>query len=152
MVDPGVSLLGGRLAVDHRPRLRSLPVLKQAGTTHVLTLLSAREGAEAIGKAARAAGLAWLWLPLEDASPPAESRDPEIRAAFDEVARLLRSGASVLVHCSAGIHRTGMIAYALLRHIGQSAEQSQETLRALRPFTAVGVGSERLAWGDRFGR
>lgn len=124
--------------------------LAEEGVTHLVTLLSAREGAAGIGEAVGAAGLGWLWLPLENADPPAEARDSEIRAAFDQVRGLLGSGARVLIHCSAGIHRTGLIGYALLRYLGQSADQARDTLRALRDVTAEGVGGPRLGWGDRF--
>ena len=54
-----------------------------------------------------------------------------------------------MVHCSAGIHRTGMFGYALLRAVGLDREASNAKLRELRAVTAEGVGDERLAWGDR---
>jgi len=47
----------GSLAIDHRPKLRSLSGLARAGATHVLTLLSDREGAQVIGKAVDGVGL-----------------------------------------------------------------------------------------------
>src|SRR5687768_11831120 len=93
---------------------------RDSGCTHVLTLLSEREGAQSIGAAASRAGLAWIWFPLDNADPLDEGRDPEVRELFDRVGRLLEEGSSVVIHCSAGIHRTGMIGYALLRHVGLS--------------------------------
>lgn len=140
----------GRLALGHRPKVRALADLKSSGCTHVLTLLSEREGAKSIGAAASSAGLAWVWFPLENGDPLPAERDPDVRELFDRVERLLGEGSSVLIHCSAGIHRTGMIAYALLRHLGLSKEAALEHLRALRDLTAAGVGDARLAWGDRF--
>ncbi len=45
--------------------------------------------------------------------------------------------------------RTGMFGYALLRVAGLDREAALATLRELRAVTADGVGTERLAWGDR---
>jgi protein-tyrosine phosphatase len=140
----------GRLAIGHRPKLKALPLLKAAGCTHLLTLLSEREGAMTIGQAAQSAHLEWLWLPLDNADPPPEVREPEVRTLLERAKLLLECNSSILVHCSAGIHRTGMISYALLRHVGQAEEQAKQTLLALRALTADGVGEARLRWGDRF--
>jgi protein-tyrosine phosphatase len=57
----------------------------------------------------------------------------------------------VYVHCSAGIHRTGMLTYGLLRSMGMSGAAALATLHALRPETGEGVGEVRLAWGEQFG-
>jgi protein-tyrosine phosphatase len=64
------------------------------------------------------------------------------------IAAAIARGGKVVVHCSAGIHRTGMIGYALLRQLGLSADAAREKLSALRSVTAEGVDSDRLAWGD----
>ena len=146
-----IPVAGGRLALTHRPKKTALAELRGQGCTAVLTLLSAREGAEAIGAAASLAGIAWLWLPLENGHPPADDRDAEIARVFDQVVAHLTAGGAVLIHCSAGIHRTGMVGYALLRHLGLDADAARAQLRSLRTVTADGVGEARLAWGERFG-
>ena len=147
-----VNVGNGRLAIGHRPKLKALPALKAEGCTHLLTLLGEREGAMAIGQAAQSAHIEWLWLPLTSGDPPPEVREPEVRTLLERVKLLLDCSGSILVHCSAGIHRTGMVSYALLRYVGLSQEQAKHTLRELRAVTAEGVGEARLRWGDRFGQ
>lgn len=120
------------------------------GCTHVLTLQSTNEDAEAIGRAATAAGIGWLWLPFANGQPPPSERDAEIAAILRRVRLELAGGAKVLVHCAAGIHRTGMITYAILRTVGLEATDAQDVLAELRPMTAEGVGAGRIAWAERF--
>ena len=98
---------GGLLAVTHRPKVRSLPEMRALGVTHLVTLLSEREGARDVGAAAKAAGLEWYWVSLADADPPPPERDEELGAALGAIAELLRDRAAVVVHCSAGIHGPG---------------------------------------------
>jgi protein-tyrosine phosphatase len=145
-----VTVGGGRIALYHRPKVRFLRELKQAGCTHVLTLLSEREGARTIGKAAEQAGLTWLWLALANGNPPSRALAAEVEMMLTHVRLVLANGGSVLIHCSAGVHRTGMIGYALLRLEGFAPDAARETLGTLRAVTAAGVGEARLAWGDRF--
>lgn len=146
-----VPLLAGRLAVWHRPGRRHLPALAALGVTHVVTLLTAREGAEALGAQVRAAGLAWEWAPMEGGAPERTADETAaLRATLLRLAARLREAppAVVLVHCSAGIHRTGMVAHALLRLAGLEPPAAREALGRLRAVTAEGVGEPRLAWGD----
>lgn len=138
---------GGTLALTHRPKKRDLPEYRGAGVTHLLTLLTEPEGAIELGALAKSAGLAWLWCPLEGAATSAsvELVGPALHAAGAAV----REGGSLVVHCSAGIHRTGMFGYELLRTLGLDRSTATSTLHELRATTALGVGEERLRWGDR---
>jgi protein-tyrosine phosphatase len=146
-----VSVGGGRLAIGHRPRIKSLPGFRNQGATHVLTLLAETEGAADIGAAVKKAGISWIWFPLESATPPGEELLSDVRLLYQRLGEALSSAGSIYVHCSAGIHRTGMIAYGLLRSLGLSQDEAIATLRALRIETGEGVGGDRLAWGDTFG-
>lgn len=140
----------GRLAIGHRPRARAIPHLPKDGCDRVWTLLSEREGAEEIGSAVRATGMAWTWLPLADARPPEGRRNADrARAALEEVSAALDAGESVLLHCSAGLHRTGMIAYALLRRRGLDPGAALDVLDRLRPLARAEATPERLNWADR---
>jgi protein-tyrosine phosphatase len=116
--------------------------------THVVTLLAEREGAKEIGEAVRQAGITWIWCPLANGQPPDVQVTAAIRPVLAELASLLDKGASIIVHCSAGIHRTGMFGYALLRQVGLEPNAARAKLNKLRPVTGEGVGEERLAWGD----
>ena len=55
------------------------------------------------------------------------------------------------MHCSPGIHRTGMIVYALLRYLQISKEEALQKLKLMRDITFQEVKESRLIWGDKFG-
>jgi hypothetical protein len=143
-----IAVGSGRLALWHRPAFRVIPRLRGAGCDRVVTLLSAREGAEQIGEAVRAAGLDWSWIPMDGGVPPPGRRTTAIVAGLVDVSRALDRGQSVLIHCAAGIHRTGMVAYALLRLRGASATEALDALHTCRIVTRKGLDDRRLAWGE----
>lgn len=134
---------GGKLALGHKPGKRLRAQLEDAGCTLVVNLLSERESRAKVGPHR-------IRLPLISATPPGPERDEEVRALFRAMSDELGRGGKVYVHCSAGLHRTGMIAYAFFRHRGMSAEGARATIHALRELTASELTEERCAWGDRF--
>lgn len=149
MSDPKlVPLGGGALALTHRPKQRDIPRLAALGVTHVITLLSEREGAHQVGDAVQHAGMRWIWCPLENGRPPDAQRTAELRPVITELAALIGDGARVVIHCSAGIHRTGMFGYAVLRQLALDPATARAKLVELRAVTGQGVGDDRLAWGD----
>ena len=140
----------GRLAIGHRPGRKLITGLPMAGATHVVTLLSETEGAESIGRDVQRAGLAWIWLPMNSGEPPAPDRFEQMHAKLVEVNEAIAGGGSLYLHCSAGIHRTGMVTHALLRLRGLEPQDAILQLGRLRSVTATGVGARRLAWGHQF--
>mmetsp|Transcript_82696 Transcript_82696/g.151605 ORF Transcript_82696/g.151605 Transcript_82696/m.151605 type:complete len:329 (-) Transcript_82696:270-1256(-) len=81
----------------------------------------------------------WLHLPLSGGScitmrTPSE-QDVQSLANVNKIVELLRGGASVVVHCAAGLHRTGIVCYATLRLLGQSPEEALESILLSRPKT-----------------
>jgi protein-tyrosine phosphatase len=73
----------------------------------------------------------------------------DLRIQLPVLATSLAEGESVMIHCAAGIHRTGMVAYALLRLNGYEPEESFEALADMRVVTREGVGQERLSWVEQ---
>ena len=137
---------GGALALWHRPRVSDVRRFAALGATHLVTLLGVGEKPAALGAAAAGAGVAWTWVDLPGASRE-KLRDPGARAAlvvaWASTAAALAAGARVVVHCAAGIHRTGVFAYGCLRLCGRlDAARATEALRPMRRLTAEGV----LAW------
>jgi protein-tyrosine phosphatase len=143
-----VSIGAGAVALTHRPKVKALAGMRAVGVTHMVTLLSRREGAPALGEAARAAGIEWIWVELPNGQQPRPEMRDAITAALAKVATLVGAGAHVAIHCSAGIHRTGLFGYALLRTSGLEPGAAKEALAALRAVTAEGVGDQRLAWAE----
>ncbi len=141
----------GHLAIGHRPKIKTIQQMIKLGTTHVCTLLSESEGALDIGDEARRNGLVWVWLPLQSGNPPLQERKPEIVKTFLDMRQALNDRARIFIHCSAGIHRTGMITYAFLRYLQFASSDAIELLRQLRKETSDGVGDDRKHWGEQFG-
>lgn len=141
---------GGKLAIGHRPAKKRLEALRMQGCTHILTLLSEREGSDDIRRGTIAAGIEWIWFEMENGDPPAPSRDEESKALFKKLSNALKKGARIYIHCSAGIHRTGMLTYGLLRYLGHNQEAADGLLHTLRQDTSEGVGEARKLWASRF--
>ena len=142
----------GRLALLHRPRQADFTNLPKIGCTHMVTLLKESEGAVQIGEMATNAGLSWVWLPIPNGKYPQGEVHERLARAMPELSHLLDEGNSLLIHCSAGIHRTGTIAYGLLRWRGMERKKALRVIRRTREETYKGVGEKRLRWGDDIAR
>ncbi|MFZ5878186.1 MAG: protein-tyrosine phosphatase family protein [Chloroflexota bacterium] len=142
----------GRIGLHHRPRGADFPILKELGCTHVVTLLKDSEGAAHIGRMSANAGLDWIWLPVPNGNRPQGEVHERLFEALPRLSQLLDQGASLLIHCSAGIHRTGTVTYGLLRWRGLSREQALKLIAQMRPITAAEVGEKRLVWGNEVAR
>ena len=143
----------GFIKIGHKPfgKKISTQSLINDKTDTVLTILSEKEGAVSIGEKCKLVGIDWLWLPLPDGNIPPNSKKQQIITTFEKVKEKLNNGQKVYIHCSAGIHRTGMITHAFLIYLGYDSQRSLEILSELRPLTANAVGEHRLDWGRRFG-
>jgi protein-tyrosine phosphatase len=140
----------GALAIGHRPPLRALRHMREAGVTHVVSILARAEGPESIEAAARAASLEWIWIELGSTKNLPARRKPDILAALGVLVAALEAGGRLYLHCSAGIHRTGMIAAALMFHLGFDEAQTREAITALRRVTGDDMGQARMDWARSF--
>lgn len=138
----------GRLALFHRPRHDTFATMRKMGGTHVVTLLKDIEDAEHYGNMAREAGLTWIWVPVPNGKYPEGEVHKRLIAAMPELSRLLDEGKSLLIHCSAGVHRTGTVAYGLLRYRGVDSQRAMAIIRTTRVETADGMMAKRMKWGD----
>lgn len=121
----------GRLTASGAPSAAKLAALQaEMGVTHVVTLLREDEAACAVLPAACAdLQLGWTHLPLSGANLT-DAADGATIARLPEVVALLVVGGSVLVHCAAGMHRTGMSTFIVLRLAGWSVHEALDGVRA----------------------
>jgi hypothetical protein len=133
---------GGHLALGHKPGKRMRAEPETTGCTLVVNLLSHRES-----RASSNAGR--LRFPLDGAACPSAERDPEFLLVLQRIQDELARGGRVYIHCSAGLHRTGMVAYALFRWAGLDHDASLSQIRELRELTATELTHERMELGGR---
>ncbi len=84
---------------------------------------------------ARDHNVVWLWLPIRDAGVPDARFEEAWLEAGVTVRTALRAGKHVLLHCRAGLGRTGMIAARLLVEIGVPSQAAIASVQRARPGT-----------------
>jgi protein-tyrosine phosphatase len=144
-----VSIGGGQIALSNRPKLKSIIKLREQGCQRIVTIQGRKEQPRQIEQAARDAGLAWSWIPVEHGSFPKGETDRLMRLGLENLIECVAAGESVLIHCSAGIHRTGMIVFALCRWFGFTESESLELIANMRAETREGLQIHHLAWGNQ---
>jgi len=131
-----VQVGAGRLTASGAPSAAKLHELRaEMGVSHVVTLLRETESqCPAVRAACARLGLGWTHLPLSGAKL-ADAGDKASIERIPELVALLAAGESVLVHCAAGMHRTGISCYIALRLAGWSVGEAVDGVRAVREIT-----------------
>jgi protein-tyrosine phosphatase len=70
----------------------------------------------------------WLHVPMRNFGLPED--EAAFREGIHEVAQALRAGDAVLLHCAAGLGRTGTTAACVLKCLGLPADEAMQRVRA----------------------
>jgi protein-tyrosine phosphatase len=135
MARPG----GGDWLADelHALRRRGVDVLVCALTDPELADLELTGEAQA----ARAAGLAFVRIPIPDRGVPDRQA---VQPALDALVAELAAGRHVVVHCRYGIGRASLLAGALLVREGWDPEQAWAELTRAREYTVPDTDQQRI--------
>eukprot|EP00754_Rhynchopus_humris_P007194 Rhum_TRINITY_DN13366_c0_g1::Rhum_TRINITY_DN13366_c0_g1_i1::g.59481::m.59481 len=132
----------GSIGLDHFPSQKAVKQHKAQGCTLVITLQKDEEGAQVVRKLCKKNNLEWLQVDFWRHFHRKEADVLWTKVAY--VASVVQDGGSVLVHCAAGIHRTGMFAYAVLMALGYTPKAALESLRIMRETCWRRVGLHRI--------
>jgi protein-tyrosine phosphatase len=81
-----------------------------------------------------------VWFPVPDLhAPPVEL----VRPFVAEIARRLNDGERIVMHCAAGVGRSGTVATCVLMALGIEMEEALRLVAAHRPMAGPEVGAQR---------
>lgn len=127
----------GRLWIGPRPRGERLSEsMDRYGRQGITTILSMLEPAEAVElglmaepDAAAKAGLTFLSHPIVDHGLPDRARFDRL---LDGLAARIHAGEGLLIHCRAGIGRSGMAVCGTLIRLGETPQDAIRTVSEAR--------------------
>ncbi|KAJ9468756.1 hypothetical protein DIPPA_34648 [Diplonema papillatum] len=132
----------GAMCLLHFPGKKQLRILSESSCDYIVTLQKDEEGAQDVKAMCQRRGFSWMQVDFWPMYH--KQRVEELMGHVRAVSNLIRSGKRVMVHCAAGIHRTGMFAYAVLRNLGYTPKAAVQSLKALRETTYNRVGAHRI--------
>ena len=131
-----------------------IATFKDDNISLVVTLLDTIEvtrlDISTLGKFLKENNIYWEHFPIKDLRVPTE-RNLLIKLLV-HMKKLLDDDKSVLIHCYAGLGRTGLLATTLLVSLGLEAKVSIEHIRKIRPGSIETIEQENFVkqWDFRF--
>lgn len=133
----------GCIALWHFPSGSQLKEAKKAGCTDVVTLQNVSEKIDCVQRFCEQLDMGWIqfdfWKTFAE-----NGMYMHVLQLVDELIAMLKRGGFLLIHCAAGLHRTGLLTYLILRRVGMPYKEAREFLRVLRPVTREQVGEDRI--------
>ena len=142
----GMTMLPGRCSTEslygniwHRDLETDLTAIRALDPALLISLNESHEfarlGVPDFERTLSTSGLAWRHLPIRDAGVPDVAFERAWLVVGAEARALLRAGELVIIHCRAGLGRTGMIAARLLVELGDTPREAIAAIRQARPHT-----------------
>ena len=132
----------GRIGITHCPGGRGIPLARdleaigRSGATALVTLVEQDE-LEALGLAGlqglmEKAGIDWYHLPIVDYGVPDQRFEERWREHGPALRARLEAGEDIVIHCYAGLGRSGIVAARLLVDCGEPPERAIALVRRVR--------------------
>jgi len=123
-----------------------LSLIKDWGASALVSLMEKDEmdwlGVGDIPEKTMALGMKHFHLPIVDLDVPNEEFERNWVEAGESIRNILLSGESIVIHCLAGLGRTGTIAARLLIELGTDADIAINQIRIARPGTIQTIMQE----------
>ena len=152
----GFAHLGAsQLIIWHKPAQKTIFMLKEHfGITMIISVLKEKENIGVISETCKGLQMKHVHIPFEGANEAYlqdKTVQNNLRIQLQQVFKSVHeSEERILLHCSAGFHRTGISAYSLLRWTGLEPEEALETIKGMRRETYDGVGEWRVQLAEDF--
>ena len=126
------------LGSNHKRDLaKDLGTIARWGASLVVTLMEERElfelGLNDLPAQLRSLGITWLLIPLPESGTPDPSFESRWATASSQLASVLEQRGRIVIHCTDGLQRTGLVAARLLVDLGCRPEDAINRVRAARP-------------------
>jgi ADP-ribosyl-[dinitrogen reductase] hydrolase len=118
-----------------------LEIIRTWKPSLVLTLMEEHEfkdqGVPDFRRQVTASGLPWTFAPIKDGYAPDDRFAADWEKLGPRVRNMLRRGGRILIHCRAGLERTGTIAALILIEFGMSPQDAIDAVRRARGPHAI---------------
>ena len=126
--------------------LSDLRAIRGWGASALVSLMEKKEmewfGVGDLPAKAAGLGLVHYHLPIADMDVPDERFEESWKSAGENLKDRLLSGESIVIHCLAGLGRTGTVAARLLIELGTDPETAVRQIRKARPGTIQSMVQE----------
>ncbi len=143
---PGRGRLFKAADVAYNKLERDLAAIRAWGATALLSLMEQEEfdflGIETIGTQTQHFGMAWYHLPIADFQAPGPTFEQRWETSGPTVRARLRKGERIVIHCLAGLGRTGTIAARILIEFGATPRDAIAHVREARLGTIQSLEQE----------
>lgn len=144
---PGRWRLFGAVGIERNGLAQDLASIRAWGAAALVSLVERDElellGITAIGKQAQRIALDWYHLPIADFRAPGPAFEQGWSECGQTILTRLRKGERIMIHCLAGLGRTGTIAARILVELGLPPRAAIAHVREARPGAIQNPEQER---------